>query len=380
MQQSPSRRWTRLWFITCTLATLVLIGGCAQGSKYRGSADWSPQAGQEGAQVAPNPAPDSPASPSKPSDPNNPTPQDDGVRASGLNQPWAVAPLGDGTALVGERTTGVVTRVVAQPGTAQSIAFTIPGIDATGDGGLLGMVASPKFAEDGLVYAYVSTATDNRIISVNLSGAVVPLITGIPKGPDHNGGALAVGPDGNLYVATGDTGNPALASDPASLAGKVLRFNQFGEPVDGSLSVANGFTNPTGLCFTSQAGYVVDAGTSLKSLNNQGAGFSTPAPLLTYQGTTAGAASCAATNAAVITTTLAGASILTSSLDKDGKPQGDPQLSLTAKYGQLRALALDQVSGGMWVGTYNRDGVGTPAADDDRILFIPPTSSGSSVA
>lgn len=380
MQHFRSRRFTRLLGVVCTLIAVALVSGCANGSTYLGSADWVPQGGQNNADVAPNPAPDPPAPPSTPADPNNPTPKDDGVRATGLNQPWAVAPLGDGTALVGERTTGVVTRVVAQPGTAQSAAFTIPGVDGTGDGGLLGMVPSPNYTEDGLIYAYVTTATDNRIISVNLSGAVVPVITGIPKGQIHNGGALSVGPDGQIYAATGDTGNPALAANPASLAGKVLGFNQFGDPTNGSLSVASGFSNPTGLCFSSQAGYVVDDGTSLKALGNQGTGFEAPTALLNYQGATAGAASCAATNAAVITTTLAGKSIVTSSLDKDGKPQGDPQLSLTAKYGRLRALALDEISGGMWVGTYNRDGIGTPGPEDDRIIFIPPTSSGSSVA
>ena len=104
-------------------------------------------------------------------------------------------------------------------------------MDAAGDGGLLGLAVSPTYPEDGLLYAYLSTAVDNRVVRFPVGGTPNAVLTGIPRGEVHNGGGLLFGADGSLYVGTGDTGNPALATDPASLAGKVLRIDVFGGPV-----------------------------------------------------------------------------------------------------------------------------------------------------
>ena len=81
------------------------------------------------------------------------------------------------------------------------------------------------------------------------------IFTGIPRGATHNGGRIAFAADRSLYVGTGDTGVPALAVDPTSLAGKVLRLDEFGKPAESnptpdSAVYASGFTQVTGMCPT----------------------------------------------------------------------------------------------------------------------------------
>ena len=142
--------------------------------------------------------------------------------AACLTAPTGLAPLPDGTsALVGERTTGRILKVAA--GTKPVVVTTISGIDAKGGGGLLGVAVSPSYVEDGLIYAYVTTSTDNRVIRIAPGDVPKPILTGIPKGPSNNGGGLAFTPDGVLYIGTGNAGSPAKAANPASLAGKLLR-------------------------------------------------------------------------------------------------------------------------------------------------------------
>src|SRR5687768_7024241 len=150
--------------------------------------------------------------------------------ASGLSVPTGLVLLPDGSAIVGERDTGRLLQVFPDRAPAREL-MTVPGIDTAGDGGLLGLAVSPTYLEDGLTYAYVSTAGDNRVVRFPLGGTPNPVFTGIPRGELHNGGGLLFTPDGHLLVGTGDTGNPALASDPNSWAGKVLEIDVFGAAV-----------------------------------------------------------------------------------------------------------------------------------------------------
>ena len=100
-------------------------------------------------------------------------------------------------------------------------------------------------------------------------------------------------------------------------------------------------------------------------------------PFISYAaGKDAGANGCAASAVAVMTAGTDSQSLATTVLNKDAQVTGDPTLSLTGKYGRLKALALDPTQGGLWVGTSNRDGIGTPGADDDRVLYIPPPQGG----
>jgi glucose/arabinose dehydrogenase len=85
---------------------------------------------------------------------------------------------------------------------------------------------SPTYAQDRLMYAYVSTPTDNRVIRIADGDIPKPILTGIPKGATGNTGSLIFTSPTTLVVQTGDAGDPAQAADPGSLAGKVLRIEQ----------------------------------------------------------------------------------------------------------------------------------------------------------
>jgi glucose/arabinose dehydrogenase len=127
------------------------------------------------------------------------------------------------SAWVAERITGMVKEVSvsAEP----KVKLVIP-VDPSGDGGLMDIVLSPTYSQDRLMYAYVSTPTDNRVIRIADGDIPKPILTGIPKGATGNTGSLIFTSPTTLLVQTGDAGNPGQAADPGSLAGKVLRIEQ----------------------------------------------------------------------------------------------------------------------------------------------------------
>ncbi|MCV7176437.1 PQQ-dependent sugar dehydrogenase [Mycolicibacterium sphagni] len=127
------------------------------------------------------------------------------------------------TALVAERTTGAIKDVSVS---AEPKIHTVIPVDPSGDGGLMDIVLSPTYSQDRLMYAYISTPTDNRVIRVADGDIPKPILTGIPKGVTGNTGSLIFTSPTTLVVQTGDAGNPALAADPKSLAGKVIRLEQ----------------------------------------------------------------------------------------------------------------------------------------------------------
>lgn len=127
------------------------------------------------------------------------------------------------SALVAERTTGVVKEVSL---TAEPKVKTVIGVDPSGDGGLIDIVLSPTYTQDRLMYAYISTPGDNRVIRIADGDVPKDILTGIPKGAVGNTGALIFTSRTTLVVLTGDAGNPAAAADPGSTAGKVLRIEQ----------------------------------------------------------------------------------------------------------------------------------------------------------
>jgi glucose/arabinose dehydrogenase len=145
--------------------------------------------------------------------------------ATGLEVPWAVAFLPDGAALVTERNSGRILQVRALPVDLSADAPDVTGatelievaritdVAPAGEGGLLGIAVSPDYATDQWVYVYYSSASDNRIVRLRLGGNPEPVLTGIPKARNHNGGRIAFGPDGLLYVGTGDAQRDDAAQD-----------------------------------------------------------------------------------------------------------------------------------------------------------------------
>ncbi|MFD1211241.1 PQQ-dependent sugar dehydrogenase [Arthrobacter sp. GCM10027362] len=156
--------------------------------------------------------------------------------ATGLDLPWSIAVLPDGSALVSENDSGLIKHI--SDGVTVAAAPVRPAPDPAGEGGLLGLALSPGFAKDRRVYAYLTTRQDNRVLSYRwqdeqLTDARV-ILSGIPKARVHNGGRLKFGPDGYLYIGTGDAMNPRSAQDRDSLAGKILRVTRDGAPAPGN--------------------------------------------------------------------------------------------------------------------------------------------------
>ncbi|WP_233498754.1 sorbosone dehydrogenase family protein [Blastococcus sp. TF02A-26] len=387
MRREHRRRATRL---ACALLLTGVVAGCGGDGGYEPRGDWRPLPEGPPPQVAP--PSDSqvppPAGPPSGGGSGSGEGQEDGnVVATGLDVPTGLVLLPDGTALVAERETGRLLQVFPDRSPAREL-MVVPGIDTAGDGGLYGLALSPTFAEDGLVYAYLSTATDNRVVRFPVGGTPNPVLVGIPRGEVHNGGALLFGVDGSLYVGTGDTGNPALAQDPASLAGKVLRIDVFGQPVDGDVVFGRGFSNVTALCAAGdETIYATDDASDrpdelTEVVAGADAGFPTEvrgstAPVQEIDDAVGGLAGCAVAGPTIHLGALEGERVYSVTLDGSGAPVDVPEELIPDRYGRLRTVVLEQQTGALWITTSNRDGAGEPGEDDDRVLrILPPGASG----
>ncbi|MFB9405923.1 MULTISPECIES: PQQ-dependent sugar dehydrogenase [Pseudarthrobacter] len=161
-----------------------------------------------------------------------------------LSIPWSAVFLPDGTAIISERDTARLKAVPAGGGGRETINLgEVPGVSAAGEGGLLGLALSPGFASDRYLYMYFTAQEDNRIAragvqetgdgGLSLDRPEV-IFTGIPKANTHNGGRIRFGPDGFLYVGTGDSQRRNQPQDPDALGGKILRLTADGGPAPGN--------------------------------------------------------------------------------------------------------------------------------------------------
>lgn len=175
---------------------------------------------------------------------------------TGLVEPTSIAAAPDGRLLITER--GGALRVVDQ-GELRAAPLCTLTVSTAGEAGLLGVAVHPGFSSNGWVYLY-ATATNgvNRVTRVSVTregcSAETPILSDLGTGPSslRLGGGIAFGPDGKLYVATGDFENGSSARDDGSLAGKILRVNDDGSvpgdnPTAGSLVFAKGVRNARGL-------------------------------------------------------------------------------------------------------------------------------------
>jgi glucose/arabinose dehydrogenase len=160
-------------------------------------------------------------------------------RIEGLQIPWSTVFLPDGTAVISERDTAQLKSV--SHGRVGTIG-TVPGVVPGGEGGLMGLALSPDFASDRYLYAYFTAADDNRIARMRLEGAGANLrlgppeviFSGMSKASTHNGGRIRFGPDGLLYVGTGDSQRREQPQDRNALGGKILRLTKEGGPAPGN--------------------------------------------------------------------------------------------------------------------------------------------------
>jgi glucose/arabinose dehydrogenase len=302
-----------------------------------------------------------------------------------LEVPWGAAFLPDGTALVTERDTARLLRIGTDGAVTevQRIAEARPG----GEGGLLGVAVSPSYGTDRWVYVYYTAAEDNRIARLRLGERPQPIVTGIPKAGNHNGGRIAFGPDGALYAGTGDAADTDRSQDRDDLGGKILRMTPDGRPAPdnpfpGSLVYSYGHRNVQGLAWDSTGQlYASEFGqNTYDELNRIEAGrnYGWPdvegpgdgggrfvAPVATWTTDDASPSGIAVVDDTVYLACLRG-----EKLYRIGRDGSGAESLLAGRYGRLRD-AVRAPDGSLWVLTSNRDRRGDPAADDDRIVRLP---------
>jgi glucose/arabinose dehydrogenase len=308
----------------------------------------------------------------------------------GLHVPWGIAFLPGGDALIAERTTGQIVRV-SKRGTRKRTVMRVPGVDTqSGEGGLLGLAVSPHYRSDGLVYAYFTSRSDNRIVRFKLGGRTHPILTGIRRHEFHNGGRIAFGPDGKLYAGVGEAGDKPLAQDRGSLNGKILRMNPDGSvprgnPFGGSRVWSYGHRNVQGLAWDrSRRLWATEFGQNEfdeVNLIRKGRNYGWPSvegkgstqggrftnPKVTWHPTSVSSPS----GAAIRGRTLYVAALQCECLWRiplRGTHAGRPRRTLQG-YGRLRTV-VKAPDGSLWVATSNRDGRGNPRSGDDRIIRV----------
>ncbi|HEY8619952.1 MAG TPA: PQQ-dependent sugar dehydrogenase [Dermatophilaceae bacterium] len=311
--------------------------------------------------------------------------------ATGLPLPWGLAFLPDGTALVTLRDKGEVLHITE--GAAPASVGRIPGVVPTGEGGLLGIAVSPAFASDRTVFAYFTAANDNRVIRMTFDGTAFSpgrvIVQGIAKAGNHDGGRLAFGPDGYLYISTGDAGLRDPAQDRRSLNGKILRVTADGAPAPGNPFPGSrvwslGHRNVQGMAWD-KAGtmYASEFGQNtwdelnrIEPGRNYGwpvvegiahrSGFVDPI----HQWPTADASPsgiAVGADGAIYMAALRGESLWRIPLNANGNA-GTPKRLLQGKYGRLRTV-VSAPDGRLWLASSNTFR-GTLRPGDDRILAL----------
>ncbi|MGH3983181.1 MAG: PQQ-dependent sugar dehydrogenase [Pseudonocardiaceae bacterium] len=320
---------------------------------------------------APGPGPNGRPSPGPPRGCVDPDPQ---VVATCLEPISALVVL-PGSALVGlaaERTTGRILRVQRERPTQEVSTLAV---DPSGDGGLTGLALSPSYAEDELIYAYITTPIDNRVVRIAPGDVPKPVLVGIPRGPTGNAGALAIDSHGMLLVATGNAGNPDAATDPQSLAGKVLRIDTSGRPdprnAAGSKVLVSGLHAPGGLCIdpiTNEL-WITDQKPAHHLLHRVQPGNPLGLASWTWPASR-GAAGCVVMLGRIQVAFRSGAPMFAVGIGPSGTFVGQPLEIPLQRYGRVSAAALSPDGQMMWLGTVNKMG-GTPITSDDRVFVLP---------
>jgi glucose/arabinose dehydrogenase len=324
--------------------------------------------------------------------------------ATGLEIPWDIAFLPGGRALVTERPGRV--RLLDRHGRLQRRAVARVEVSLVGEGGLLGLALDPSFARNHFVYLYLTTARAMRLERWRWTGSRLvrsaTVVDAIASGQVHDSGRIAFGPDGRLYLAAGDAGQPKLAQDPGSLNGKLLALTADQYRGAGTVRpsiVATGLRNPQGFDWQPGTGALIanDHGPSgfdgpegfdevdqivpggnygwPNAIGSDAGGGAYVTPLRVYRQPIAPSGGAFVTRRG---STWTGDYVLAALrgqalhrlVVRDGRVVADRTL-LRGRYGRLRTVREGPGSC-LYVLTSNRDGRGTPRAGDDRILCVIP--------
>lgn len=320
------------------------------------------------------------------------------VIASDLSVPWDVSNLPEGDLLVTERT-GELLRVTA---TGEILRLGVPRVSPRGEGGLMGVVLHPDFAENAWIYLYrtvvVDAVRENEVVRFTYNDdhrlTEETVIVAKLKGASyHDGGALSFGPDGLLYIATGDAGMPELAQNLDSLSGKILRVTDTGDiPATnpfGTEVYSSGHRNAQGLAWDTQgqlwstehgrsgvqSGYdelnKIEAGGNYGWPESQGDTVlpGTIGPVVhSGAGDTWAPASLAADGDTLYFAGLRGQRLYKATLNPD-RDSVTLDAYFTEEYGRLRASRIFDTM--LYITTSNRDNRGSVNEGDDVLIAIP---------
>ncbi len=330
--------------------------------------------------------------------------------ATGLEVPWGIAFLPNNDMLVTERPGRV--RLVRN-GQLQPAPVATINVTDSGEGGLLGIAAHPNFAQNRLFYVYYTADRNgtpiNRVERWQLSQdgtsatADRVIIDDIPVALYHNGGRIRFGPDGMLYIGTGDARKPDISQDVDSLAGKILRVTPDGEvpqdnPFPGNPVYISGIRNTQGFDWANDSTlWVTDHGPSgelgrsghdkvsvASAGDNLGwpiiyrcesqEGLVTPS-LVWREAVPPGGAAIYTGNAipewqgSLMIATLRSEHLHRVVFDPDSQQVQQHEVYLQGEHGRLRE-AIMSPDGELYITTSNCDGRGSCPASRDKILRV----------
>lgn len=316
--------------------------------------------------------------------------------AKKLEIPWALDFLPDGSIVFTERA-GRVRLIDAKEDLLPEPLLTIDEVAHVGEGGLLGIAAHPNFAKNRFIYVYYTyregSKLANKVVRFRKQDKKLVdkkvIISNIPGAANHNGGRIKFGPDGLLYITTGDALIPDLAQDKNSSAGKILRLKDDGaipanNPFPSSPVYSFGHRNPQGLAWDAQGRlWATEHGASAAdelNLIEPGKNYGWPiilgeekAPGLESPVIQSGKETWAPSGAAFLNGSIFFAGLRGQSLYElviEGRP---PVLRphLNKNFGRLRDVVVGP-DNFLYLLTSNRDGRGVPTVEDDQIVRINP--------
>jgi glucose/arabinose dehydrogenase len=305
---------------------------------------------------------------------------------SGLTSPWGLVALADGSTLVSERDTR---RILHLAGGRVKHVRTIEDARPLGEGGLLGLAITQ---DQQKVFAYYTAENDNRLVSMSWNGQELGeptvILAGVPKGGRHNGGRLALGPDGYLYVGTGETGDASLAQDTKSLGGKILRITTAGKPARGNPFgnevYSYGHRNVEGLAFDEEgrlwASEFGEQTWDELNLITKGGNYGWPQvegtsqnddlinPKVVWETSEASPSGLAYWRGRLWMAALRGQQLW--EIPLEGATPGQPLGHFTGTYGRLRSVTVTDDGNGLLLSSSNTDGRGEEQPGDDRLLRL----------